>query len=158
MKYTKQELIKAVQNSKSISGTLKKLGVAPYGGNYEVFKRYIKNHNIDISHFLGQGWNKGNSPAEIKPIEAYLSNNIPITSYKLKNKLLKLKIKSHGCEMCKKTTWLNKPIPLELHHINGNNKDNLLENLLLLCPNCHALTNNYRNRNAKEKKKNCISN
>ena len=44
-------------------------------------------------------------------------------------------------------TWNGQTIPLELHHVNGNNKDNSLENLQLLCPNCHALTSNYRNRN-----------
>ena len=50
------------------------------------------------------------------------------------------------CEKCGLRSWNDEIIPLELHHINGNNKDNSLSNLLLLCPNCHALTDNYRNR------------
>ena len=52
----------------------------------------------------------------------------------------------HKCEICGLQKWNNQKIPLELHHINGNNKDNSLNNLQLLCPNCHALTDNYRNR------------
>ena len=103
-------------------------------------------YSIDTKHFLGQGWNVGNSPADIKPIDVYFNNKIPITSYKLKNRILKENIKPYQCEMCNLTTWNNKPIPLELHHINGNNNDNNLSNLMLLCPNCHALTDNYRNR------------
>lgn len=51
--------------------------------------------------------------------------------------------------MCGNTEWLDKHIPLELHHINGNHKDNRLSNLQLLCPNCHALTDNYRGKNIK---------
>lgn len=42
---------------------------------------------------------------------------------------------------------MDKPIPLELHHINGVHSDNRIENLQLLCPNCHALTDNYRGKN-----------
>ncbi len=47
----------------------------------------------------------------------------------------------------KLSLWLNKPIPLELHHKDGDNTNNELDNLELLCPNCHALTDNYRGRN-----------
>jgi 5-methylcytosine-specific restriction endonuclease McrA len=56
-------------------------------------------------------------------------------------------LKEHKCEHCGKTEWLGYSIPLELHHINGIHTDNRIENLRVLCPNCHALTDNYRGKN-----------
>jgi 5-methylcytosine-specific restriction endonuclease McrA len=57
--------------------------------------------------------------------------------------------RGHICESCKNTEWLNEPIPIELEHIDGNNKNNVKENLQLLCPNCHAKTSTYRGKNAR---------
>lgn len=145
-RYTKEEVDNVVKNSKSKRECLIKMNLQPYGGNYRILEKYINLYKISTSHFLGQGWNKNNSPADIKPIEKYFNNEIPISSYKLKIRILKDKIKEYRCEECGLENWNGSPIPLELHHINGNNKDNKLENLKLLCPNCHALTDNYRNR------------
>ncbi len=146
LKYSKDVLSDIISNSISKRECLIKLNLKPYGGNYRILNRYIEMFKLDTSHFLGQGWNKNNSPADIKPIEKCFNNEIPITSYKLKNRILKEKIKNYKCEICGLEKWNNQKIPLELHHINGNNKDNSLNNLQLLCPNCHALTDNYRNR------------
>jgi 5-methylcytosine-specific restriction endonuclease McrA len=51
------------------------------------------------------------------------------------------------CSCCSGTEWLGKPMPLELDHINGDNANNSLDNLRLLCPNCHAQTPTYRGKN-----------
>lgn len=148
-KYTIEDLKNAVASCKSIRQVLLKLNVAPYGGNYQVIKNAIKELNLDTSHLLGQGWNKGNSPNIYKDrtIEDYLSNKYKIQSYKLKNKLLTHNYLLYKCYSCGLEKWLNNPIPLELHHIDGNNANNNLNNLQLLCPNCHALTTNYRGKN-----------
>lgn len=75
--------------------------------------------------------------------------NCNYQSFKLKQRLIKEKIKLHKCENCLQEKWLDNLIPLEIDHINGINTDNRLENIRLLCPNCHALTPNYRGKNKK---------
>lgn len=51
------------------------------------------------------------------------------------------------CHICKLTSWLNNPISLELHHIDGDSTNNSISNLQLLCPNCHSQTNTYKAKN-----------
>ena len=65
--------------------------------------------------------------------------------------------KTHMCENCGNDKWMGSKIPIEVHHIDGNNKNNLLENIQFLCPNCHALTPNYRGRNKKKVIKEMVS-
>ena len=151
MKYTKEEFIKAVETSTSIRQTIMKLGNIPAGGNYASFHNFVQKHSIDTSHFLGQGSNKGKYFGPKRPIEDYLSNKHTIQSHKLKNRLLKEGMFDKKCYSCNRTTWNDKPIPLELEHIDGNHKNNNLDNLTLLCPNCHALTSTYRGKNISKK-------
>ena len=65
----------------------------------------------------------------------------------LKGRLLKAGLKSNECERCGISTWMGEPLSLALHHINGEKHDNRLENLSLLCPNCHSQTDNFAGRN-----------
>jgi 5-methylcytosine-specific restriction endonuclease McrA len=54
---------------------------------------------------------------------------------------------SNTCMKCGGTEWFGNPIPLEMHHINGISKDNSVENLMMICPNCHTFTNTYKSKN-----------
>ena len=67
----------------------------------------------------------------------------------IKAKLLKYNIFENKCDICNFYKWNNEIIPLELHHKDGNYKNNKLSNLQLLCPNCHAQTDTYRGKNKK---------
>ena len=71
---------------------------------------------------------------------------------RLKDRLINSGLKENKCEVCGITEWQNKPIVLQLHHINGNHKDNNIENLQILCPNCHSQTDNYCSKNRKKEK------
>lgn len=88
------------------------------------------------------------------PIEVYLSNKKYIQSDSLKKRLIKENYKNHRCEKCGLTEWQGNPIPLELHHKDGNRFNNSLDNIELLCPNCHALTDNYRGKGCRSHKEN----
>lgn len=146
---TKEEYIKAANNSYSIAGMLKFLGLKPCGGNYKTLHRAIEEYDIDISHFTGQGWNVGLifKPKEARKLEEILTEHSYYPTWKLKNRLFKQGLKEEKCECCGLTEWRGDKISFELHHKNGVTTDNRLENLEILCPNCHAQTDNYRGRN-----------
>ena len=149
MKRTKKEYEAAVAKSFSIASVCRILGLKPTGGNYRIIHKAIEEFKLDTSHFTGQGWNVGLkfNPKEVTRIEDILVKDSFYQSYKLKKRLIQEGIKKECCESCGLTEWLGKPIPLEMHHMNGDNRDNRLANLQLLCPNCHALTDNYRGLN-----------
>ena len=151
-KVTEAALRLAVAESLAVAQVLVKLGLVPAGGNYKTVQEKIKSFGIDTSHFTGGAWNQG---ARYQPFGKYpdlaelLVEGSTCQSFKLKNRLLKAGLLQKLCMSCQLTEWLDKPIPLELDHINGVNNDNRIENLRLLCPNCHALTETYRGRNQK---------
>lgn len=78
-------------------------------------------------------------------------------SHKLKISLIKKGILENKCSVCNLNSWMDKEISCELHHLDGNNKNNKMENLQMLCPNCHSQTYNFRGRNKKRSGKKPIS-
>lgn len=142
----KEYYIKLIKESNSLMDVCRKAGIVATTGNYDTLKKIISEKNIDISHFKRISNTKNTQRIDT---EDYLNNKYPITAFKLKNRLLSEGYKECRCEKCGNTEWYGKPIPLELHHINGNNSDNRLENLQVLCPNCHAFTDNYGGKNQK---------
>lgn len=134
-KWSEADFITAVKESKSIAQVLQKLNLRAVGGNYKTVKFYIQNLKLDASHFHGQAWNRDQ---QLKTIGAYRSTSA--------TKRALIMQRGHACECCRNTEWFTKPIPLEVDHINGNNKDNRDENLRLLCPNCHAQTPTWRRK------------
>lgn len=150
-KWDVEELENIVQESYSYSMVIQKLGLIPAGSNYTTVKRLIAQNNIDISHFTGKGWNTGKRYKPLKekqPLsEILVEHSHVVNTYHLRNRLFEEGVKEQKCECCGRTTWMNHPIPLEMHHVNGVKDDMRIENLQILCSNCHAITENYRGAN-----------
>ena len=150
IKYTKEILEKAVVGQESISGVLRVLGLRNTGGNHSNIKIRIKQFGVDISHFKGKSHMIGKSSVmritKEEFIEKYLvfvKDDKSINTSSIRNRLIRFELKDKVCELCGLNKWNDKEIPLELHHINGERRDNRIENLQILCPNCHAQTDNY---------------
>ena len=152
-RYEKNELEEIVKNSLTMAEVCRKFNVRPVGGNYKTFHKYIKLYNIDKSHFTGQGWNCGENykffGKRITLYEILVENSTYTSSNNLKKKLIIAGLKEDKCEECGIIEWNGKKISLHLDHINGNNMDNRLENLRILCPNCHSQTETYCNSRIK---------
>jgi len=152
-KWTEQQLRKIVPIVTSVRQVLTKLGLKEAGGNYAQIKKFLKEYKIDHSHFTGIGWNIGmkmqiNPP---KSLDKILIKNSSYQSFKLKKRLFAVGLKQPCCELC---GWAKRSIdgrvPLELDHINGEHSDNRIDNLRILCPNCHSLQSTHRGKNKKK--------
>ena len=140
-KFSRDEIEQFVKESRSYSQLSFKLGYGKSisGSANKTMQEMVKELSLDVSHFTGQGWNKGNFDysrftfgKRVRPSDA-LKAIVMLRGYK--------------CECCGITDWMGKKITFQIHHINGNHNDNTLTNLQVLCPNCHALTDNYKGKN-----------
>lgn len=151
-KWDTEQLISAVKTSTSVRQVIAKLGLVEAGGNYQQVKDCISSLKLNVSHFTGQAWNRGKKGLGKPRIDLrdILKNGSSFQSYKLKKRLFAAGLKEPKCEKC---GWAQKTfdgrLPLELDHINGSRRDNRLNNLQILCPNCHSLQPTHRGKNKK---------
>lgn len=139
----KDKVIYAASTSKSASEAAAKLGI-----KYDTYKKYAIKYGCFSTNQSGTGITKvsGNKI----PLNEILEGKHPqYQSNKLRLRLLSEGTFQYKCTNCGLTEWLGNPIPLELEHKDGNPSNNRLDNLTLLCPNCHSLTDTYRGRNKK---------
>lgn len=151
--YTDAQIIDAVKNNFTVRKVLEQLGVVPAGGSYKVFYANVKRLNLDTSHFVGKAHLKGKSnlfapKSDLNDI--LIKDSTYSNTTKLRLRLIKEGTLVDQCSNCKLTEWLGKPLSLHLDHIDGNNTNNELSNLRLLCPNCHSQTPTYCGRNKKK--------
>lgn len=105
--------------------------------------------------FSSASWHDAVKRGALKPrplamaIEELCVKGVPRGRHNLKLRLVKAGLKDSRCETCGIDSWNGQPLTLALHHVNGDRHDNRLENLQLLCPNCHAQTDTYAGRRRK---------
>lgn len=125
---------------------LRKLRISTVGGNYKTLKNKAKLYNIDTSHFNHIYAKTNNGKRIIKKMSDREFFNKSHNPTILKNGYIDRVLKIAKCESCGITEWNGKPIVFQLHHKDGNHNNNNVNNLQLLCPNCHSQTETFSNR------------
>ena len=119
------------------------------GCKQDTLNSYLKKMGIEYS---GQQAKKGQQKGQnsYKPASYYIETGKTITSYKLKEKLIRDGLKEDKCELCGLSVWQNQKLSLELHHKDGDHYNNNLDNLIILCPNCHSIQPGNSGANKKK--------
>ncbi|MFE1285483.1 HNH endonuclease signature motif containing protein [Streptomyces sp. NPDC058751] len=152
VKWTREVLEPVVAVSVSVSEVVRRLGLASVGGHQVNIARRIKACGIDTSHFAARvqtermRHNQRRRSAEEILVEDESADARRIPGQRLKRAMRELGIEER-CALCDiEPFWMGEPLPFEVDHIDGNWRDNRIENLRLLCPNCHSTTDTYRGR------------
>ncbi len=155
-KISSEKFYEICQSSQSVSDALSNFDLKNKGANYKIFKKRCVEEGINYNKIASLGREICIKKMSIKshksliPIEDVLVKNSTYGSSTLKRRLREEQILEEKCNECGITTlWNNKPLVLQLDHINGINNDNRLCNLRLLCPNCHSQTNTFAGRSLK---------
>ena len=139
----KSQILIWIDENKSKAFIAKELGC-----KQETLNKYLEKMGIE---YAGNQSGKGQPKRKPKmTLEDYLENSEDIQTNKVRKKILEEGLKPHRCECCGLEEWMGKPIPLELHHKDGDRHHNELENYELLCPNCHAFTDSYQGKNSRK--------
>ncbi len=139
MKYTKDLLEPLIKSSTTMSEVVRKLGHRTDTGFVTYLKKVAKKLNIDTNHFKSKNEQTYLRSANRRNLEDYYSNKFPIGSDKLKKRLFRENVKNKTCEKCGISKWLNEELTFHLHHIDLNHANNNLNNLMIVCPNCHSI-------------------
>ena len=162
-KISRSEFEEKVKQSKSYNSLLKTLGTSNHGLSTRVLRYKIKKEQIDVSHFTTKGVREHKSIYTNE--EVFIENSTYNNNTLIKKRIFDNNLIVNECFRCKiKGGETNLPemegfcniLVLQLDHINGINNDNRLENLRLLCPNCHSQTKSFCGRNVKHKSNKCL--
>lgn len=153
--YSKDELQELANTSDSYSDILRKIGMCPYGGNPQTLKRILLEYEVDISRLnenrsaLYARWASATHKKTMTRTEDILSGKVRFQTSKLLKRLVREGYKENRCEICGIAEWQGKPLTMNLHHIDGDRNNNSLDNLQVLCPNCHSQTQNFAGKGNK---------
>lgn len=143
MKVSNEEIIDVCNNSLSMAKAASTLGI-----HFNTLKRRAIELGCYKTNPSGKGIKKPVAPKI--PLKDIIEGKHPsFQTNKLRIRLINEGIKTEMCEVCGITEWNGKRVSLELDHIDGNRTNHKLENLRIICPNCHSQTHTYRARNIK---------
>ncbi|MFD4575130.1 HNH endonuclease [Streptomyces sp. NPDC058417] len=152
VKWTREVLASAVASSSNMCEVLRRLGVEVVGGQHTHISRRVKAYGIDTSHFSGatrtarQQENRRRRSASEILVADHSAHPRRTPSGRLKRAMRERGVPER-CALCGTApVWQGRPLPLEVDHIDGDWRNNRLENLRMLCPNCHSTTDGYRRR------------
>ncbi|GKQ37741.1 HNH endonuclease signature motif containing protein [Streptomyces sp. A012304] len=151
-KWTREILEPVVAASTSVNEVLRRLGLDVVGGHHTNISRRIKAYGLDTSHFSPVARTERQRYGQRRrTAEEILVENTSAHARRVPGSRLKRALRESGvderCALCGiDGVWLGEPLPLEVDHIDGDWRNNRIENLRLLCPNCHSTTDSYRGR------------
>lgn len=148
--YAIDKLIENADKCVNMLDLCHKMGIENVGGeDYKEIRQLAQELGVELKFTY-----KRNVAYKVYPkleTKEILVENSPYkNATSLKERLLREGLKEYRCERCKNTEWEGVPIPLQIHHVNGVHNDNRIENIQLLCPNCHSLTDTYAGKNANK--------
>ena len=143
---SKEELKEIVETAKSLAEVMRRLGyTANRGNSFKGLKSYLNECEIDYSRFTKDNPDNFSHPVnELKDILVKDGEYTNMT--RLKKRVIAANLLPHKCSICGISEWNGRELVLQLDHINGDNRDNRIENLRLLCPNCHSQTETFCKR------------
>lgn len=145
-KYDKELIESLIIKSENIAEVIEFLGLKYNGGIYKYLKNFIKEHNVDISHF-------SHRKTKSDLINIFIKDS-QVVRNTIKRRVIKENLIPYKCSICNQDEhWQGKIMPMILDHINGIHNDNRLENLRFLCSNCDSIQDTYKSKNTNVNKK-----
>jgi hypothetical protein len=149
--WSDQELLQACDGARSVREVMGRLGLDPdRKRGRRALERRMREVGVEPRELPGQGWSRGRRvvPRYRVPLQELLVDGKAISSTSsLKKRLVEGGLLAWRCDVCGISGWRGRPLSLQLDHVNGDRWDNRLENLRLLCPNCHSQTDTFAGRN-----------
>jgi len=154
--WSDEDLIAAIAGSINYSQLARAIGLKNGHGNRQSVQKAIKRLGIDVSHFTGAGPPRSAPAHKIPWREVFVERSTYSTS-RLRKRLVEDMGRADECARCGISSWHGSDLVLETHHENGISDDNRVDNLELLCPNCHSVATREILALARDRKANrCI--